>query len=104
MQAIAKSVVRDFFSAFGGGARAAGLPGGLTSMTTVLDDADCCAAEQHVERRERPPRGAAARGLAARVPLGCVELRRFRELARFGCGCIWEDRLGYVPVERTRES
>jgi hypothetical protein len=33
-----------------------------------------------------------------------VELRRFRELTRFGCGCVWEDRLGYVPVERTPES
>jgi hypothetical protein len=28
-----------------------------------------------------------------------LELRTFRELTRFGCGCIWEDRLGYVRVE-----
>ena len=28
---------------------------------------------------------------------GCtLELRRFRELKRFGCGCVWEERLGYV--------
>jgi hypothetical protein len=26
-----------------------------------------------------------------------LALRRFRELKRFGCGCFWEDRLGYVP-------
>ena len=25
-----------------------------------------------------------------------LELRRFSELKRFGCGCFWEDRLGYV--------
>jgi hypothetical protein len=31
-------------------------------------------------------------------PDSVLELRRFRELERFGCGCIWEDRLGYVPV------
>jgi hypothetical protein len=31
-------------------------------------------------------------------PDSVLELRRFRELTRFGCGCIWEDRLGYVRV------
>jgi hypothetical protein len=29
-------------------------------------------------------------------PESTLELRRFRELKRFGCGCIWEERLGYV--------
>ncbi len=29
-------------------------------------------------------------------PGSTLELRRFRELRRFGCGCFWEDRLGYV--------
>jgi hypothetical protein len=33
-----------------------------------------------------------------------LELRRFPELNRFGCGCILEDRLGYVRVERVRDS
>jgi hypothetical protein len=32
-------------------------------------------------------------------PGSVLELRRFRELTRFGCGCIWEERLAYVPRE-----
>jgi len=31
-----------------------------------------------------------------------LELRHFRELNRFGCGCIWEDRLAYVERSETR--
>jgi hypothetical protein len=37
-------------------------------------------------------------------PGSLLELRTFRELTRFGCGCIWEDRLGYVRVEDARPS
>jgi hypothetical protein len=31
-----------------------------------------------------------------------LELRRFRELKRFGCGCFWEERLGYVAATARR--
>lgn len=33
-------------------------------------------------------------------PGAVLELRRFHEVTRFGCGCISEERLGYVRVER----
>jgi hypothetical protein len=33
-------------------------------------------------------------------PDSTLKLRRFHELTRFGCGCIWEDRLGYVEQRR----
>jgi hypothetical protein len=32
------------------------------------------------------------------APDAVLELRRFPELKRFGCGCFWEDSLAYVRV------
>ncbi|HKP18755.1 MAG TPA: hypothetical protein VJT84_09760 [Gaiellaceae bacterium] len=36
-------------------------------------------------------------------PGSVLELRRFRRLERFGCGCIWEERLAYVRAASTDE-
>jgi hypothetical protein len=101
MQAIAKSMIRDFFSAFGAQLEQSH-PGTARAAMGGLGEIPSC--DQHGTpsgesvRVEQPPPDVWRLG-----PDSMLELRRFRELKRFGCGCIWEDRLGYVHHSRTAD-